>query len=118
MLKTEGSAEFPFMNVETEMENASRTSATLSLCVFLFFVFFVRDLVKNGVVCPGADAELAVLHPHRLLVPVSEMRAADARRRRHSEQPGKSSLTGVTWSHQLLGLVASPSTLTLYELYE
>lgn len=51
---------------------------------------FARDLVKNGVVCPGADAELAALHPRRsLLETVSEMRATDSQLRGRPQQPGK-----------------------------
>ncbi len=57
------------------------------MCVFVFVC--VRDLVKNGVVYRGADAELAVLHPRRLLFTVSEMRTADAHVRRRLQQLGK-----------------------------
>lgn len=53
------------------------------------YVCVFRDLVKNGVVCPGADAELAALHPRRLLFAVSEMRTADPQLRRRPQQPGK-----------------------------
>ena len=58
--------------------------------VFFPLCVCVRDLVKNGVVCPGADAEPAALHPRRLLFPVSEMFAADHQPRRlqqHGETP-------------------------------
>lgn len=66
-----------------------------SLCLFVCLLkcvcvrFCYRDLVKNGVVCPGADAELAALHPRRLLFAVSRMRAADPHLRHRPQWPGK-----------------------------
>lgn len=37
-----------------------------------------RDLLKNGVVRPGVDAEPSVFHPHRLLNTVPDMRRKNA----------------------------------------
>lgn len=75
----------------------------------------VRDLVQNGVVCPGADAELAVLHPHRLLFTVSEMRAANPQPQRRLRQLGKTNfirtrfqkikMEKLCWSQSLTALL-------------
>ena len=73
--------------------NSSRLTECARVCVCVCVCVcaraFVRDLVKNGVVCPGVDAELAALHPRKLLFTVSEMRTADSWLRRRPQQPGK-----------------------------
>lgn len=56
------------------------------LCVLCF-------LVQNGVVCPGADAEPAALHPHRVFFAVSEMRPAGRQPQRRLQQLGESNFT-------------------------
>lgn len=65
--------------------------------------------MKNGVVCPGADAELAALHPCRLFFSVSEMRAADPELRRRSQQPGKMRDTDSTErkAHKMFAFVSA-----------
>lgn len=96
----------------------------LCVCVCLFmFVCAFRDLVKNGVVCPGADAELAALHPRRLLFAVSEMRAADPQLRCRPQQPGKmrhrdteSSLRGEERAQELMMTAVFGSYYVLFLL--
>lgn len=84
------------------LESANRGGFTLSqshpdsaTLPVLFLLLCVRDLVQNGVVCPGADAELAALHPHRVLFTVSEMRAANRQPQRRLQQLGKTNFTHV-----------------------